>query len=318
MGRRGALPELNTLIIGAIALIALLIFVGTQLVPFLSGQGKIAKCQATILRADLTEETTFGLLNTGSKCNDLPDLVIKKSNIKSTEEATNVAVRKKIADAMVNCWSMVGRGKLDPYKKFDGDNSYCMICADVLFEKGFVEEMDKRGYEIRDLNRWLATNTIPDLKKTYFEELYGVKPDQTIINGLENREEPIDYNKKYVVAWRMDAIKQSTAGALTRLGTGFVGGGVFGAKAAGALGTAIAGPLGTFIGGATGFLIGGTVGFVGTYWVSEKVFEQKGLDDLQLGNTLSIIPKEQLGNELRIEVGDEVIQKPFCTKLVNS
>ena len=78
--------------------------------------------------------------------------------LKITHEKEDV-IKKKIADAMYDCWDGWQNGKLDI---FADDSVYCHICTRITFDKDI---------KINDFANYLATKNIPGQKISYLQYL---------------------------------------------------------------------------------------------------------------------------------------------------
>ena len=84
--------------------------------------------------------------------------------------------KKKIADAMVDCWDQYGNGKLDLFKD---DNVYCAICYRITFGK----DVQIKGFE-----DYLAQNNAKGTKIRYSQYLTTEKTqDSDFLNKFSNR-----------------------------------------------------------------------------------------------------------------------------------
>lgn len=318
LGKKGDLSTTQKAIIAVIVLVVLFVFAGKAL-GFFSSEGSIRACQASIMKASFLKDASFGLIQNTIKCNDLPDTVIKKSEVMKKGSVNDNAVKMQIAKAMISCNNVVSKGEFDPYKKYAKDQAYCLICSDLIFEEDFAEQMENEGREIKDILYWLATNTVPGKKDTYFKELYGIEPT-TELKGVEL---PIDFKQQYAIVWRLDKLDQSMLGILSRLSAGVLAGSVVGGKIGGVLGTG-AGTLvlpvvGSAAGGVAGAVVGSlggaAAGFIGAYVASEYAY---GEEKIKIGSGIFVVPKSQLGEDLILgQEGPDSIKKSFCTKLVN-
>ncbi len=315
--KKGAVSYLNTLILAVVVLIVMLTL--TKIVTdSLSSSAKIGKCSASLLKASITEKLTAGVAGLlDLSCNNLPDLTIKKSDVSVNNKIKDDAVKKVIADKMIECWKMAGKGLIDPYKKYDGDQTYCLICSDIIFEKNFVEAAKEQNYNINDNIYWLATTPMPGLKTTYFEDLFGVKPESKIVNDFRNKEIPIDVSQQYAVVWRMETIKTKLAATLS---AGIIGGSVVGtyvgklggALGGSAIGTLFLGPFGAIIGGAAGAGVGAAAGTYGAVKITQIV-NNVGT----VSSQILVVPKKQLGEKVVFDLEPDSEEKDFCTRLVN-
>ncbi len=312
MNKKG-IEDVVVLILAAVVLIAFL-GLGGYFTGFFGDYGKIGTCQASIIKASILQSGTGGLASAGLellnqrisflKCNGLPTTKIDLNSAVSNGQVNDNAVKKTIADSMLRCWNMVGKGQVDPYKYYEGNTVNCLVCSDVTFDKNFVDRVGG-VYQIKDINYWLATNTVPGYQQTYFEALYGVKPDTAQVNSFKGQEYPLDLTKDYTIVWRMDADKQTLKGKLSAVGLGYVSGAVIGGK----IGLVTGGPVFAF----GGSVAGAAIGMIGSYWLTDK------LDPKQIISTgIFLVPKDLLGEKFTLsKEGSAPIEKDFCTKVVN-
>lgn len=85
-------------------------------------------------------------------------------------------VKKKIADAMVDCWDQYGQGKLELFKD---DNVYCAVCHRITFDKTM---------QVKGFNDYLATNNVQRQKISYAQYLTTEKTQNSdFLNKFANR-----------------------------------------------------------------------------------------------------------------------------------
>lgn len=296
--KKGDMSVTNMLILAVIVGILLLVFTG-KVANFFSDSGKTEVCKASILKASVVKDFSFGLSSSAPSCNDLPDVKITKLD--------DNAIKKQIADSMLACWSMVGKGNLDPYKEFGGKQKYCMICSDVIFED-IVEKADNQKYELKDMMYWLATHNVPGQKASYFETLYGIKPDTMTIKQMQG-ENKFDITQPYVVVWTTSKSDWTGLEAASITAGGAIAGGTVAAVILSSIPAATAltflGPIGLAAGALT------VAGAVGAYYIVKS-----GEETLATG--VHVVPKSQLGNTVTIQNKDNKIHtSQFCTNLVN-
>lgn len=92
-------------------------------------------------------------------------------------------IEKTTADALLNCWRMMGEGKLDLFgsfkREFGWDNyqATCVICSRIAIDGGFPgegkndEEVKKVLNERININKYMQENTIPELGVNYISAL---------------------------------------------------------------------------------------------------------------------------------------------------
>ena len=123
---------------------------------------------------------------------------IKKEQFEEDAVIENL-VKKEIADLMLDCWNMVGKGRLMPYKRLRWDvwpdcnyYDYNLICSIVSFE-----DIDS----FKGLNLWMINNKAPIKKNSYFGQLYGV-PSEDVLEEHKKLSDKYDTSKEYAVIWK--------------------------------------------------------------------------------------------------------------------
>ena len=101
-------------------------------------------------------------------------------------------VKKKIADAMTDCWDQFGKGDLDLFKD---DSVYCSICHRITFGKdvqvnGFLKYLASTSVPNQQTNEKLSYLQYLTTKKTqnsdFLKELANQKIDDTILASQQN------------------------------------------------------------------------------------------------------------------------------------
>lgn len=178
--------------------------------------------------------------------------------------------KKKIADAMFDCWDQYGQSGEKKLELFSDDNIYCSICHRITFDKAL---------KINNFLDYLATQQAPGQKVTYSQFLTTKKTENSaFLEELENRRisDEIDASKnnEYAVIFTyikgkkylgeyLEKAKYSAPG----VGTIAIGFGVvkLGGVVAGGL-SAIASPAVGVPVGASISSVGGLVMVVGALW----------------------------------------------------
>lgn len=98
--------------------------------------------------------------------------------ISGDDDAQAHAIEKISADALYDCWNMMGQGKLDlfglAFQDFRVKESRCVICSRVALSENI-------GGEVRskiDLNRYMRESLVPGTSLTYLE---------TFADGLQSQ-----------------------------------------------------------------------------------------------------------------------------------
>ena len=198
-------------------------------------------------------------------------------------------VKKKLADAMFDCWDQFGRGQLE---LFSDDSVYCAICHRITFNK----EMKVNGF-----TEYLATKQIPAQKISYLQFLTTERTQNSeFLKELENKKivDTIDTSQgnEYAIIFTYIKGKRSLDKYLEKakytapgIGLIAVGFGIF--KAGGIVGgslSAIATPAVGVPVGLTISSVGGFVMAVGALWSGlASYFTTVPFDNISL---ISFIP----------------------------
>ncbi len=118
-------------------------------------------------------------ISEGGKCSQFagePDVQTVK--LSGTVDEKKKAIEKASADAMLDCWSMMGEGKLDLFGNFGKGfglkpaEGTCVICSRI----GIAEDVDKEGIANSvDLNSYLQENNVPGSSLSYMQTFLGDK-----------------------------------------------------------------------------------------------------------------------------------------------
>ncbi len=132
--------------------------------------------QSVVLRANAlirgTEAISEGLIPLNCKTDYI--------EIKTSDEE---AIKKEIADAMYECWYMLGEGRLN-FIVGDPNKAYCLICSVISFS----EETQKKVPVINDFITYLQTTIIPGKNITYLQYLASnLDPKLNVQQGIEDK-----------------------------------------------------------------------------------------------------------------------------------
>lgn len=195
-------------------------------------------------------------------------------------------IKKKIADAMYDCWDEFGRGRLD---LFSDDNVYCVICHKITFDKNI---------KFNGLNEYIATKKAPGQEATYLQYFTTERTENSeFLKNLESKkvDDTIDASKTndYAVVFTYIKGKKFMQERLAEakyvapgLGIIAVGFGVFklGGVIAGA--TSITG-VGAAVGG-TVAAAGGFVMAVGALWEYVTIYIASQSNDVPFEHIASV------------------------------
>lgn len=175
--------------------------------------------------------------------------------------------KKKLADAMYDCWDQFGRGELE---LFSDDSVYCSICHRITLGK---------DVKINRFTEYLATNHAPGQKISYLQFLTTIQTQNSdFLKVLEKQkiEDVIDASKNNEYATIFTYVKgkkyleqyaEKAKYTFTGVGLIAVGFGIF--KAGGIVGGAVSSIATPYVGvpvGASISSVGGFVMAVGALW----------------------------------------------------
>jgi hypothetical protein len=110
-------------------------------------------------------------------------------------------IKREIANAMYDCWWMLGEGKMNFFSNGWTKDSYCMVCARIKFS----EATQKKIKEIKDLDFYLQETQIPKKNMTYAE--YFTTEDAP--QQMKESSTVLDTGKEYLITY--DIIERSAA-----------------------------------------------------------------------------------------------------------
>ncbi|MBU0628757.1 MAG: hypothetical protein KKC75_06210 [Nanoarchaeota archaeon] len=195
--------EASTLVLYILLVAVTLSLVGATVYYIKLGSQDIRKraCEWDIVKAALSKKLpdaanflTLGNRQTSlTNCrrDKLGDLVIKYDDVVEKGLINQDKTSKIIADEMVECWKMVGEGKIDPFSNWKNmDTSYCMLCTTIKFDKKlgeyYLESLtNKEVYEKRKEKgvilspiKWMTTHEYSK-GQSYYEYIYHSEPKFT-------------------------------------------------------------------------------------------------------------------------------------------
>ena len=110
--------------------------------------------------------------------------------------------KKRVVNAMYDCWTMLGEGKLNPFIEgtakelgFWPAKSSCVICSTIEFGS-----RTKEKYKTIDIDSYIKNTKIPFKDKTYLE--YFTDEDGKELASVldkDNKVDPLSTDKKYAV-----------------------------------------------------------------------------------------------------------------------
>jgi len=207
--RGGVIRDWLVLIIILIISAAILIYFVTKIMQ--TGMDKREVCrQSVVLRSKSVMELEPGRV--------LPlNCETQVYKIKTEDEDK---VKRVIADAMYDCWYMMGEGKLDFLSDTDGKKA-CVICGIIKFDESM------KGKKITGFTEYLINTKIPFKNITYIEYFLGGETEKIRenINIIEEGEEAIYTSKDYAIIFSVvEAPEREDFISAILVGGGIVGG----------------------------------------------------------------------------------------------
>lgn len=136
-------------------------------------------------------------------------------------------IKRDIANAMYDCWWMLGEGDKNFFGKGFTKDSYCTICSKIKFS----DNVQKKIKEIKDFDFYLRTTQIPKKNMTYME--YFTKGKD--VENMSDTPIIINTSKEYLVIYELieaSAAPERIAGMVAGGGVLFLtGNGIGGALA---------------------------------------------------------------------------------------
>lgn len=200
-GRRGqeVMSSTTAKILVILLSVIVILLVAANLMLTLRQASGFESCQKSIAIAD----SNYGQFWEGRSIYNLDcpasHITIAKEDIKAGGElSADDQVNDIIAGEMVRCWRMVGKGEFNPYGQIQVDNTFCLLCSVIEFDKWFRQEWEQIG----GLQKYLEESSaeIEETEVTYGEFLQGGWNDAEKVDDIINTSRP------YAVFWRMKRI----------------------------------------------------------------------------------------------------------------
>ncbi|MBU3907000.1 MAG: hypothetical protein KKA64_01985 [Nanoarchaeota archaeon] len=122
---------------------------------------------------------------------------LNKDNQKAKEQ-----ILETIANAMYDCHSMLGEGKLAFMPKTTFTENYCIICSRFEFDKETQKQVDSITY--KEFYDYLLKKKTPD-GKSYLEYLYpGVTSEQVVQDHFEKVKQEDELSELTLENWKMN------------------------------------------------------------------------------------------------------------------
>jgi len=128
---------------------------------------------------------TSGLV--GGSCEEFENVKgVTKIKVKTKEQ-----VERAIAQEIVDCWRMMGEGKLSVFSQWLAEDygigsvyPSCVICSRIAFDKAKLEE---KGINLDEINvmSYMMTRAVPDRDISYYEYLAGERGKISVKDNIE-------------------------------------------------------------------------------------------------------------------------------------
>lgn len=206
--KRGQLSstQIILMVLAIFGFVAVLVIMGKI---FLGGHSKNEVCRLSVLTRATVPSSAQGYVplkcttdkicitaDTSQQCRDKfggeKDITIIKVSGKDKDKAATIKKIEEIsANAMYDCWSMMGQGKLDIFSKLSTElglkdvHSSCVICSRVAVDKTVPEIWLNEV----DINEYLKKQLVPGTKYTYTQAFLNdksvssyIKVDETALS----------------------------------------------------------------------------------------------------------------------------------------
>ncbi|MBW2996770.1 hypothetical protein KY349_00345 [Candidatus Woesearchaeota archaeon] len=128
---------------------------------------------------------------------------IELDKVEKRRKIDDELVKNAIAKEMQKCWADLGTG--NPYGKIANLEKFCLICAEIKFDKELREAAKKQNYAIKDFHYYMVAKKPPSLKTTLYESVTGRRPSRTLLNTLGKYKElqtsEFSLDERLVVVW---------------------------------------------------------------------------------------------------------------------
>lgn len=143
-------------------------------------------CRASIIMRAMPVAGDIAKANTPLNCRT--EEIIIDSRYKTEDQ-----IKGKIADAMAECWNMVGKGELDFMSSSLWNQDYCLICSRIEFDKKTTEKFPV----LMGILSYMNNTEMSINQKSYYEYIWR----STMPGGIDAN---VDTSKDYVVMFSMN------------------------------------------------------------------------------------------------------------------
>jgi hypothetical protein len=193
MNRKAVTVQATIISIIILLISAGILFYFLKILPYQETIDKEACHQSVILRSQQIAKIRPGeVLGLGINC---------RTQEIEINEVNPELMKREIANAMYDCWWMLGEGKLNFFSENNwkqatnlaATSSSCMICAHIKFS-------DKVRSKVStfDMTQYLSDTMIPMKNMTYMDYFVGSETEKI---PTDVRMMPIDTNKEYLILY---------------------------------------------------------------------------------------------------------------------
>ena len=146
--------------------------------------------------------------------------VIRKVKLSEVEKYGRIddnIVKSIIAKEMLDCWNMVGNGKLNPFnenwleRNLGGDPTierFCLVCSEIVFDDKFRKQAARQGYELKDLHKWFVSHKPYGMDHTLYESITGGQPSEELLKALASTDYTprslFSLDKPLIIVWKVE------------------------------------------------------------------------------------------------------------------
>jgi len=187
MEKRGQISQSVIISIIILLLVAGILFYFFKVMPYKPIVDKQACYQSVLLRS----QNILGV-NPGQKLQVPLNCKTEEIEINSVDSDF---IKREIANAMYDCWWMLGEGERNFFSKTVMGSTHCTVCSRIKFG----ESTQKKIKEIKDFDLYLQNTKIPKKNLTYMDYFTGGNEFEKIADSPIN----IDTRKEYAITYSL-------------------------------------------------------------------------------------------------------------------
>ena len=165
-------------------MVIIIVFALYYILPWLMGTSDEQLCQQSVTTRAATIikvggfQPDLGLmkeLNCKTKYVVVKDggiYVKDKLSYSFDEKNRDTIIKKTIADEMMSCWKMMGKGELEIWGGAGSNIVHCIICSEIIFD------MKKPPETVANFNDYLKSTRISSTSKETYASFFNFKADE--------------------------------------------------------------------------------------------------------------------------------------------